>query len=418
MTFATVEEAVADLQAGRMVILVDDPRRENEGDLVMAAEKVSPGGINFMRKEGGGLICLAMEGPLCEQLGLRAQVAENTSSMGTAFLESIEAATGVTTGISAADRATTILAAVNPEARPTDLARPGHVFPLRARAGGVLVRPGQTEGSVDLARLAGFRAAGVICEIMNEDGTMARLPDLQVFGEKHDLKILTIESLIEFQRRRKKVVTRKVDDVRLPTELGEFRLHLYHAIPNDKEHVALTYNWSPAPESWTENYPALEEPVAVRVHSECLTGDLFGSLRCDCGPQFRAAMKQIVEAGKGVLLYIRQEGRGIGLENKLKAYQLQDSGLDTVEANEKLGLPADMREYGVGAQILQDLGVRRMRLLTNNPKKLAGLGGYGLEIVEQLPLTTEVHSQNEDYLRVKRDKLGHFLPHLEDSPVE
>jgi len=418
MTFATVEEAVADLQAGRMVILVDDPRRENEGDLVMAAEKVSPGGINFMRKEGGGLICLAMEGPLCEQLGLRAQVAENTSSMGTAFLESIEAATGVTTGISAADRATTILAAVNPEARPADLARPGHVFPLRARAGGVLVRPGQTEGSVDLARLAGFRAAGVICEIMNEDGTMARLPDLQVFGEKHDLKILTIESLIEFQRRRKKVVTRKVDDVRLPTELGEFRLHLYHAIPNDKEHVALTYNWSPAPESWTENYPALEEPVAVRVHSECLTGDLFGSLRCDCGPQFRAAMKQIVEAGKGVLLYIRQEGRGIGLENKLKAYQLQDSGLDTVEANEKLGLPADMREYGVGAQILQDLGVRRMRLLTNNPKKLAGLGGYGLEIVEQLPLTTEVHSQNEDYLRVKRDKLGHFLPHLEDSPVE
>ena len=418
MTFATVEEAVADLQAGRMVILVDDPRRENEGDLVMAAEKVSPEGINFMRKEGGGLICLAMEGPLCEQLGLRAQVAENTSSMGTAFLESIEAATGVTTGISAADRATTILAAVNPEARPADLARPGHVFPLRARAGGVLVRPGQTEGSVDLARLAGFRAAGVICEIMNEDGTMARLPDLQVFGEKHDLKILTIESLIEFQRRRKKVVTRKVDDVRLPTELGEFRLHLYHAIPNDKEHVALTYNWSPAPESWTENYPALEEPVAVRVHSECLTGDLFGSLRCDCGPQFRAAMKQIVEAGKGVLLYIRQEGRGIGLENKLKAYQLQDSGLDTVEANEKLGLPADMREYGVGAQILQDLGVRKMRLLTNNPKKLAGLGGYGLEIVEQLPLTTEVHSQNEDYLRVKRDKLGHFLPHLEDSPAE
>jgi len=418
MTFATVEEAVADLQAGRMLILVDDPRRENEGDLVMAAEKVSPEGINFMRKEGGGLICLAMEGPLCDQLGLRAQVAENTSSMGTAFLESIEAATGVTTGISAADRATTILAAVNPEARPTDLARPGHVFPLRARAGGVLVRPGQTEGSVDLARLAGFRAAGVICEIMNEDGTMARLPDLQVFSEKHGLKILTIESLIEFQRRRKKVVTRKVDDVRLPTEMGEFRLHLYHAIPNDKEHVALTYNWSPAPESWTENYPALEELVAVRVHSECLTGDLFGSLRCDCGPQFRAAMKQIVEAGKGVLLYIRQEGRGIGLENKLKAYQLQDSGLDTVEANEKLGLPADMREYGVGAQILQDLGVRKMRLLTNNPKKLAGLGGYGLEVVEQVPLTTEVHSQNEDYLRVKRDKLGHFLPHLEDSPAE
>ncbi len=418
MTFATVEEAVADLQAGRMLILVDDPRRENEGDLVMAAEKVSPEGINFMRKEGGGLICLAMEGPLCDQLGLRAQVAENTSSMGTAFLESIEAATGVTTGISAADRATTILAAVNPEARPTDLARPGHVFPLRARTGGVLVRPGQTEGSVDLARLAGFRAAGVICEIMNEDGTMARLSDLQVFAEKHDLKILTIESLIEFQRRRKKVVSRKVDDVRLPTELGEFRLHLYHAIPNDKEHVALTYNWSPAPESWTENYPALEEPVAVRVHSECLTGDLFGSLRCDCGPQFRAAMKQIVEAGKGVLLYIRQEGRGIGLENKLKAYQLQDSGLDTVEANEKLGLPADMREYGVGAQILQDLGVRKMRLLTNNPKKLAGLGGYGLEVVEQIPLTTEVHSQNEDYMRAKRDKLGHFLPHLEDSPAE
>ncbi|HBF23191.1 MAG TPA: bifunctional 3,4-dihydroxy-2-butanone-4-phosphate synthase/GTP cyclohydrolase II [Planctomycetes bacterium] len=412
MSFATVEEAVADLQAGRMIILVDDPRRENEGDLVMAAEKITPEGINFMRKEGGGLICLAMEGSICEQLGLRAQVAENTSSMGTAFLESIEAASGVTTGISAADRATTILAAVNPEARPSDLARPGHVFPIRARAGGVLVRPGQTEGSVDLARLAGLRAAGVICEIMNEDGTMSRMPDLQRFSEKHKLKILTIEALIEFQRRREKVVARKVDDVRLPTELGEFRLHLYHAIPNDKEHVALTFNWPQAPESWTETYPAQEGPVAVRVHSECLTGDLFGSLRCDCGPQFRAAMQQIVDAGQGVLLYIRQEGRGIGLENKLKAYQLQDAGLDTVEANEKLGLPADMREYGVGAQILHDLGVRRMRLLTNNPKKLAGLGGYGLEVIEQIPLETVVHSHNAEYLKAKRDKLGHLLPHL------
>lgn len=410
MAYAAVEEALAAFRAGRMVILVDDPRRENEGDLAMAAERVTPEAINFMRKYGGGLICLALDGALVEQLHLRPQVAENTSRMGTAFLESIEAREGVTTGISAADRAHTILTAVHPDTRPMDLARPGHVFPLRARDGGVLVRPGQTEGVVDLARLAGLRPAGVICEIMNEDGSMARLPDLESFAAQHGLKILTIESLIEYRRRRERLIARRVDDVRIPTAHGDFFAHLYASLADGKEHVALTYGWPHAPAALEQKFAEQAEPVLARVHSECLTGDLFGSLRCDCGPQFRGAMRQIVAAGRGVLLYIRQEGRGIGLENKLRAYKLQDLGHDTVAANELLGFPPDMREYGVGAQILYDLGVRRMRLLTNNPKKLAGLHGYGLEIAEQVSLIPDPHEHNLDYLKTKRDKLGHLLP--------
>lgn len=410
MPYASVENAVKALKAGKMIILVDDPRRENEGDLVMAAEAITPDAINFMRKEGGGLICLSLSGELCEQLDLRPQVAENTSSMGTAFLESIEARVGVTTGISAADRATTILAAVKDGARPSDLARPGHIFPLRARDGGVLMRPGQTEGSVDLSRMAEMKAAGVICEIMNEDGTMSRMPELEIFAKKHDLLILTIEDMIEYRRRREVLVERRVTSVKLPTSYGGFEMHLYKSLTDDKEHFALTYNWDPAPQDESGSFPKLEEEITVRVHSECLTGDLLGSLRCDCGPQLHAAMEAIKTAGKGVLLYIRQEGRGIGLENKLKAYQLQEAGLDTVEANEKLGYPADMREYGMGAQILNDLGVRKMRLLTNNPKKLAGLHGYGLEIVEQVPLHVGAQEHNERYLNTKRDKLGHLFP--------
>ena len=414
MVYADVEQAIADIRSGRMVILVDDPRRENEGDLVMAAEKVTSEAINFMRKEGGGLICMPLSGELCDRLHLRPQVAENTSRMGTAFLESVEAREGVTTGISAQDRAHTIRTAVQEDARPEDLARPGHVFPLRARDGGVLVRPGQTEGSVDLSVLAGLRPASVVCEIMNEDGSMARMPDLERFAEKHGLRILTIEQLIEYRRRREKLIERRVCDVRIPTEYGDFFAHLYRTLTDGKEHVALTLGWPHAPEAQATPFPRQEEAVAVRVHSECLTGDLFGSRRCDCGPQLRSAMRQIAEIGKGVLLYIRQEGRGIGLENKLRAYKLQDAGHDTVEANELLGFPPDMREYGIGAQILHDLGVRKMRLLTNNPKKLAGLRGYGLEIEEQIPLQVEPQEHNIDYLRAKRDKLGHLLPHVRD----
>lgn len=410
MVFATVEEALQDIREGRMIILVDDPRRENEGDLVMAAEAVTPEAINFMRKEGGGLICLSLSGAICDQLDLRPQVATNTARMGTAFLESIEAREGVTTGISAADRATTILAAVKPDAKPSDLNRPGHMFPLRARDGGVLVRPGQTEGSVDLSKLAGMRAAGVICEIMNEDGTMSRMPDLEVFAGKHGMKILTVEALIEYRRKREKLVERRVDSVPLPNTLGEWQMHLYRSKTDGREHIAMTYGWQDAPEDLETAFDRMDEPVVVRVHSECFTGDVLHSLRCDCGPQLDAAMRQISVTGKGVLLYIRQEGRGIGLEKKLEAYKLQDAGFDTVEANEKLGYPADMREYGVGAQILHDLGVRQMRLLTNNPKKLSGLKGYGLEITEQLPIAVEPQSHNARYLKTKRDRMGHLLP--------
>jgi len=414
MVFATVERAIEDIRAGRMIILVDDPRRENEGDLVMAAELITADAINFMRKEGGGLICLSLCGEICDQISLRPQVAENTSSMGTAFLESIEAREGVTTGISAADRAATILAAVHPDAKPADLARPGHIFPLRAREGGVLVRPGQTEGSVDLARLAGMRQAGVICEIMNDDGTMARMPDLEIFAAQHDLSIVTVEALIEHRRRRERLVERRVQDVPLPTQFGGWKMHLYRALTDDKEHIALTFGWDDAPEDRQQKFEASNDPVMVRVHSECFTGDVLGSLRCDCQDQLHDSMRQISVTGKGVLLYIRQEGRGIGLEKKLEAYKLQDQGFDTIEANEKLGYPADMREYGVGAQILHDLGVRKMRLLTNNPKKLAGLRGYGLEVTEQLPISTEPQEHNRRYLQTKRERMGHLLPPLED----
>ncbi len=410
MVFASVEQALEDIRQGKMIILVDDPRRENEGDLVMAAEKVTPEAINFMRKEGGGLICLSLSGEICDQLQLRPQVADNTSRMGTAFLESIEAREGVTTGISAADRATTIQVAAQPDAKPMDLARPGHIFPLRARDGGVLVRPGQTEGSVDLSEMAGLRAAGVICEIMNDDGTMSRMPDLEVFAKKHDMHILTVEDLIEYRRRRERLIERRVTGVPLPTEFGEFRIHFYRSKTDNKEHLAITYNWHEIPSDISQKAEPSEEPVLVRVHSECFTGDVLGSMRCDCGPQLHSAMRQISVTGKGVVLYMRQEGRGIGLEHKLHAYKLQDEGFDTVEANEKLGFPPDMREYGVGAQILHDLGVRQMRLLTNNPKKLAGLKGYGLEIVEQLPISIEPHEHNRRYLETKRDRMGHLLP--------
>jgi len=409
MTFATVEQAIEAIAAGKMIILVDDPRRENEGDLVMAAEHITADGINFMRKEGGGLICLTLEGDLCDQLDLRPQVANNTSSMGTAFLESIEAKEGVTTGISAADRATTILAAVADGARPSDLARPGHIFPLRARKGGVLRRPGQTEGSVDLALMANLKGAGVICEIMNDDGTMARMPDLEIFAKKHELIIITVEDLIKYRHDREKLITREVSGTPLPTKFGDFSMHLYKSHLDGKGHFALCYNWGDSPSDDEQGFDAVDEDVLVRVHSECLTGDLLGSLRCDCGPQLQTALGEISSAGKGVLLYIRQEGRGIGLANKLRAYKLQDEGLDTVEANEKLGYPADMRDYGIGAQILHDLGVRKMKLLTNNPKKLTGLAGYGLEITAQIPLSPDVQEHNAAYLKTKRDKMGHSI---------
>ena len=409
MTFATVKQAIEAIAAGKMIILVDDPRRENEGDLVMAAEHITADGINFMRKEGGGLICLTLEGDLCDQLDLRPQVANNTSSMGTAFLESIEAKEGVTTGISAADRATTILAAVADGARPSDLARPGHIFPLRARKGGVLRRPGQTEGSVDLARMANVKGAGVICEIMNDDGTMARMPDLEIFAKKHELIIITVEDLVKYRHEREKLITREVSGTPLPTKFGDFSMHLYKSHLDGKEHFALCYNWGDSPVDDELGFDAVDEDILVRVHSECLTGDLLGSLRCDCGPQFQAALSEISSAGKGVLLYIRQEGRGIGLANKLRAYKLQDEGLDTIEANEKLGYPADMRDYGIGAQILHDLGVRRMKLLTNNPKKLTGLAGYELEITAQIPLSPDVQEHNAAYLKTKRDKMGHSI---------
>ena len=410
MVFTTVEKAIEAISNGEMIVLVDDPQRENEGDLVMAAEKVTPEAINFMRKEGGGLICLPLDGQLCDELDLRPQVSKNTSSMGTAFLESIEAKTGVTTGISAADRAKTILAAVADGARPSDLARPGHIFPLRASQGGVLRRPGQTEGSVDLARLAGLKPAGVICEIMNEDGTMARMPDLEKFAKKHELLILTVEELIKYRHGQEKLISRQIGNTFLPTKWGEFQMHLYASeIDNGKEHFALCYGWEDAPEELEQSFEACEEDVLVRVHSECLTGDLLGSLRCDCGPQLHTALREISAAGKGVLLYIRQEGRGIGLLNKLHAYRLQEEGLDTVEANEQLGYPADMRDYGVGAQILHDLGVRKMRLLTNNPKKLAGLAGYGLEVTQQIPINPDVQEHNAAYLKTKRDKMGHSI---------
>jgi 3,4-dihydroxy 2-butanone 4-phosphate synthase/GTP cyclohydrolase II len=397
---ASVEAAIVDVRAGKMVILVDDEDRENEGDLCVAAEKVTPELINFMAKYGRGLICLSLTEERLDQLRLSMMVPdyENSSTYGTAFTVSIEARHGVTTGISAADRATTVLTAIADDAKSSDLTRPGHVFPLRAREGGVLRRAGQTEGSVDLARLAGLKPAGVICEIMNDDGTMARLPDLVDFGEQHGIKIVTIADLIQYRLRKEKLVKRAAT-AEMPTAHGEFQAIVYENEIDHVDHMALVRG---------ELGP--DDAVLVRVHSECMTGEVFGSQRCDCGEQLEAALKMIDDEGSGVLLYMRQEGRGIGLKNKIRAYELQDEeGLDTVEANERLGFPADLRDYGVGAQILADLGVHRMRLITNNPGKRAGIEGYGLEIVERVALEIEPNEKNLEYLRAKKEKLGHIL---------
>ncbi|MDA8240581.1 MAG: bifunctional 3,4-dihydroxy-2-butanone-4-phosphate synthase/GTP cyclohydrolase II [Nitrospiraceae bacterium] len=399
-TCNTIDEAIEDLAKGKMVILVDDEDRENEGDLCMAAEKVTPEAINFMAKYGRGLICLSLSPERINELKLPMMTDDNTSSFGTAFTVSIEAKKGVTTGISAADRATTILTAINPAMKAEDLARPGHVFPLRARPGGVLQRAGQTEGSVDLARLAGLYPAGVICEIMSDDGTMARMPELLEFSKKHDLKIVTIKDLIGHRIRTERFVHR-VSTTKLPTEFGEFTVIAYSNEVDSNVHLALVKG---------EIKPG--DDVLVRVHSECLTGDVFGSRRCDCGEQLHRAMEMINEKGQGVMLYMRQEGRGIGLVNKLKAYELQDKGLDTVEANIKLGFKADLRDYGIGAQILVDLGVRKMRLMTNNPKKIVGLEGYGLKMVERVPMETSPHERNLVYLKTKKKKLGHMLSNV------
>ncbi len=402
MAIKRVGEAIKDIKEGRMIILVDDEDRENEGDLTMAAEKVTPEAINFMAKFGRGLICLTLTEEKADELDLRPMVAENTSPLKTAFTVSIDAITGVTTGVSAHDRAHTILTAIKDEARPDELARPGHIFPLRARKGGVLVRIGQTEGSVDMARLAGLKSAGIICEIMKDDGTMARMPDLEVFAKEHGLKIVTIADIIEYRLRKDRLVRRVAEAVGPTRYGGDFKAIVYENDVDIHEHMALVKG---------EINP--EEPVLVRVHSECLTGDVFGSERCDCGDQLKCAMKLIEKEGKGVILYMHQEGRGIGLANKIRAYALQDKGMDTVEANEKLGFRADLRDYGIGAQILLDLGVRKMRLMTNNPKKIVGLEGYGLEVVERSPLEVVPHERNISYLRVKKEKMGHMLGNLE-----
>jgi 3,4-dihydroxy 2-butanone 4-phosphate synthase / GTP cyclohydrolase II len=395
--FASIEAAIEQFRQGRLVIIVDDEDRENEGDLAVAAEKVTPAAINFMVTHGRGLVCLAMTEERCRELDLPLMVEDNTSPFGTAFTVSIEARGKITTGISAADRAATIQTAIDPATRPEDLLRPGHVFPLRARKGGVLKRAGQTEASVDLAILAGLQPAGVICEIMNPDGTMARVPDLAKVAEHHGLLMITVSDLISYRLRHETLV-RKVASPRLPTAFGEFRIHAYRSDVTGDENVALVMG---------EIDP--EVPTLVRVHSQCLTGDIFASERCDCGVQLQQALEKIHLEGKGVLLYLLQEGRGIGLLNKLKAYELQEQGHDTVEANEKLGFRPDQRDYGVGAQILRDLGVRKMRLMTNNPSKYIALSGYGLEIVERVPLEIPPTETSRDYLRTKRDKLGHLL---------
>ena len=407
MTITTITEAVEDLRQGRMIVLVDDPDRENEGDLVLLAEFVTPEAINFMAKEARGLICMPLDGETCDRLGLEAQVARNTNKHGTAFTVSIEAASGITTGISAADRARTVQVACDPNSGPEDLVRPGHVFPLRAKDGGVLVRGGQTEGSIDLAKLADCRPAAVICEIMNEDGSMARMPDLERFAERHGVRVCTIADLIAHRRGTERLIVPVEMDVPMQTAHGNFQLHLFRSLVDGKEHVALTVGMPAADLDGLRR--AVEDPVWVRMHSECLTGDVFASLRCDCGPQLGKALAILSGKDHAVLVYLRQEGRGVGLANKLRAYRLQDEGMDTVEANQALGLPVDLREYGIGAQILHFLGVRRMNLLTNNPKKIHGLSGYGLEVLEQAPLETEPNPVNIKYLRTKRDKLGHLL---------
>ncbi len=398
MAVSPIEEVVEDIRAGKMVILVDDEDRENEGDLCMAASAVTPEAINFMARHGRGLICLTLSPDLVDKLELPMMVSNNKSPYGTGFTVSIEATTGVSTGISAADRARTIEAAVAPDAKPTDIISPGHIFPLRAREGGVLVRLGQTEGSVDLSRLAGLTTAGVICEIMKEDGTMARMPDLEKFADEHDLRICTIADLVAY-RLRQDVLVHRAAEARIPTgHAGEFKAVVYTNDVDNFEHLALVKGEIDS-----------EKRVLVRVHSECLTGDVFGSARCDCGDQLHAAMRMIDQEGSGIVLYMRQEGRGIGLVNKLKAYTLQDEGMDTVEANLKLGFKADLRDYGIGAQILRDLGVKKMGLLTNNPKKIVGLEGYGIEVVDRFPIEVEAGDENKGYLQCKRDRMGHLI---------
>ncbi|MFH1626386.1 MAG: bifunctional 3,4-dihydroxy-2-butanone-4-phosphate synthase/GTP cyclohydrolase II [Pseudomonadota bacterium] len=398
MALSSITEAIEDIKHGKLVILVDDEDRENEGDLMIGAEKITPEAINFMAKYGRGLICLTLTEERANELHLSPMVTDNTSPFNTAFTVSIEARCGVTTGISAADRAKTILTTIDENTKPRDLARPGHVFPIIARSGGVLVRTGQTEGSVDLARLAGLKLAGVICEIMNDDGTMARMPDLEIFAEKHGLRIITIADLIEY-RLQNECLVRRVAETYIPTAYGgDFKAIAYENDVDRHQHLALVKG---------DINP--DDEVLVRVHSECLTGDVFGSQRCDCGEQLHAAMKMIGKEGKGVIVYMHQEGRGIGLSNKLKAYELQDQGLDTVQANEKLGFKPDLRDYGVGAQILRDLGVRKMRQMTNNPKKIKGIEGYGLIVTERVPIEIEPNKNNIKYLETKKKKMGHIL---------
>jgi 3,4-dihydroxy 2-butanone 4-phosphate synthase/GTP cyclohydrolase II len=397
--FATIEEALEDIRAGRMVVVCDDEDRENEGDLTLAAQFVTPEAINFMAKEGRGLICLALTPQRCDELGLDLMAAKNESPFDTPFTVTIEARDGVTTGISAADRARTIQVAIDPESAPRDLVQPGHIFPLKAKPGGVLERTGQTEAAVDLARLAGLNPAGVICEVMNDDGTMARVPDLERYCARHGLKMITVADLIAYRRRHDRLVERVVT-TRLPTAFGEFNVVGYRSLVDDKHHVAMVKGEVDG-----------EKDVLVRVHSECLTGDVFHSLRCDCGEQLESALAMIEGEGRGVLLYLAQEGRGIGLLNKLKAYNLQDKGFDTVDANLELGLPVDLRDYGIGAQILSDLGLSSIRILTNNPKKIRGLEGYGLSVTDQVPIQHAPNPHNEAYLRAKRDRLGHSLHH-------
>jgi 3,4-dihydroxy 2-butanone 4-phosphate synthase/GTP cyclohydrolase II len=398
MPHLTIEQAIEDIRKGKMVILVDDEDRENEGDLTMAAEAVTPDAVNFMARYGRGLICLSLDSSIADRLELPMMVRNNTSQYGTGFTVSIEAKRGVTTGISAADRATTILTAIADETKPDDIAKPGHVFPLRARDGGVMVRIGQTEGSVDLARLAGLKPAGVICEIMDDDGTMARMPSLEKFARLHGIGICTVADLVKYRLKTENFVKIAAQTV-IPTKVGgEFKIIAYENDIDHLTHIALVKG---------EIDP--EKAILVRVHSECMTGDIFSSLRCDCQDQLHKAMAMMDEEGSGVLLYLRQEGRGIGLVNKLKAYEYQRQGMDTVEANEKLGFKADMRDYGVGAQILVALGVRKMRLMTNNPKKMIGLEGYGLSVVEQVPIQVEANCHNSGYLKCKQAKMGHLL---------